>query len=139
MRRIGTREDIVPLAKFFLRKYAHEAKREVRDISEAAMNCLKTCDWPGNIRELENAIERAVVLGTGEEIDPEDLPEQVLSATSSAAAEVQAGYHTSVKDFQRQLIQSALEQAGGNQSRAAQILGLQRTYLSRLIRNLGLR
>ncbi len=57
----------------------------------------------------------------------------------SAAAEVPAGYHTSVKDFQRQLIQRVLEQAGGNQSRAAQILGLQRTYLSRLIRNLGLR
>ena len=108
-------------------------------ISDEALICLKAYSWPGNIRELENAIERAVVLGTGEEIESEDLPEQVLGSPLEVNDEMKDGYHASVKDFQRRLIQGALEQSGSNQSRAAEILGLQRTYLSRLIKNLGLR
>lgn len=131
------REDIPGLARFFLEKYVHEAKREVVGFSEDALNCLKVYDWPGNIRELENAIERAVVLGSGEKIWPEDLPEMVIE--TNGIRDVKAEYHTAVEANKRKLIQDALEQTGGNQSRAAELLGLQRTYLSRLIKNLGLR
>lgn len=131
------REDIPELAHFFLKKYVHEAKREVVGFSEDALNCLKAYDWPGNIRELENAIERAVVLGSGEEVWPEDLPETVIEA--NGVRDVKAEYHTAVEAHKRKIIQDALERTGGNQSRAAELLGLQRTYLSRLIKNMGLR
>ena len=134
-------EDIPALSHFFLRKYVHEAKREVLDISDEAMQCLTAYPWPGNIRELENAIERAVVLGSGMQIEPADLPEQVVGTERLPQREdnLGIGYHESVDAFRRQIIRAALERTGGNQSRAAEMLGLQRTYLSRLIRNLGLR
>ena len=134
-------EDIPALSHFFLRKYVHEAKREVLDISDEALQHLTAYPWPGNIRELENAIERAVVLGSGTQIEPADLPEQVVGAERLPQREdnLGIGYHESVDAFRRQIIRAALERTGGNQSRAAEMLGLQRTYLSRLIRNLGLR
>ena len=132
-------EDLAALAQLFLQKYAHETKREVVGIADETLACMQAYAWPGNVRELENAIERAVVLGTEEQIEPEDLPEQILGAAAVAQEEMTAGYHASVKDYQRRLIQKTLEQTEGHQARAAEILGLQRTYLSRLIKNLGLR
>jgi len=134
-------EDIPALSRFFLRKYAHEAKREVLDISDEALQHLTTYTWPGNIRELENTIERAVVLGTGPQIQPDDLPHQITAAEHLPQGGIHpdTGYHESVDAFRRQIIRTALEQTGGNQSRAAELLGLQRTYLVRLIKNLGLR
>jgi DNA-binding NtrC family response regulator len=75
-------EDIPALAAFFLQKYARETKREVLGIAEEALAALRAYPWPGNIRELENAIERAVVLGTGTKIGLADLPEQVVRATA---------------------------------------------------------
>jgi DNA-binding NtrC family response regulator len=132
-------EDIPDLARFFLRKFVHEAKREVVGFAETALACLSAYAWPGNVRELENAIERAVVLGLDEEIWPEDLPEQILAAASSREQGALPGYHAAVEEQKRRIIREALEQYNGNQSRAAERLGLQRTYLSRLIKNLDLR
>jgi DNA-binding NtrC family response regulator len=134
------RGDIPILARYFLEKYVHEAKRAVTGISERALNAMGKYDWPGNVREMENAIERAVVLGLGEEIDAEDLPEQVLRGESAQDdMGMGTGYHASIQAFKGKLILQALEQSGGNQSQAAHSLGLQRTYLSRLIKNLGLK
>ncbi|MBI2952535.1 sigma-54-dependent Fis family transcriptional regulator [bacterium] len=132
------REDIPALARFFLQKYAHEAKRGVTGISEEAMACLSAYSWPGNVRELENAVERAVVLGAGEEVGPEDLPDQVVGMGQPQGPDGApgAGFHESVQAYKRQLIRGTLEKTGGNQSRAAEALGLQRTYLARLIRTL---
>jgi DNA-binding NtrC family response regulator len=132
------REDIPALARFFLQKYAHEAKRGVTGISEEAMACLSAYPWPGNVRELENAVERAVVLGAGEEVGPEDLPDQVVGMGQPQGPDRApgAGFHEAVQEYKRQLIRGALEKTGGNQSRAAEALGLQRTYLARLIRTL---
>jgi len=139
------REDIPALARFFLQKYAHEAKRGVTGISEEAMACLSAYSWPGNVRELENAVERAVVLGVEERILPEDLPDQIVGVKPPHNPEITQNmdFHESVreqiKEYKRQLIRSALKRTGGNQSRAAELLGLQRTYLSRLLRALGVR
>ena len=135
-------EDLPALSRFFLQKYAHEAKREVVGISEEAMTCLTAYAWPGNVRELENAMERAVVLGVAEEIGPEDLPDQVVGMAHVGGRDASpegVGFHASVQAFKRQFIRGALEKAGGNQSRAAEMLGLQRTYLARLIRTLEVR
>lgn len=131
-------EDISLLAEHFAARYAKRCNREIRGISAEARACLAQYDWPGNIRELENAMERAVVVGASSFILPEDLPETLLEGppVSSAAS---AGYHDAVRDLKKQLIVTAFEQAGGNVTEAATLLGLNPNYLHRLIRNLDLR
>ncbi len=136
------REDIPGLAEHFLRKYCAETGKTIPGISAEAVDLLKAHPWPGNVRELENAVERAVVLGAGAEISPLDLGLRTIDRTvpSLPGAEPSIGpFHEGVEEFKRELIRRALEQAKGNQTRAAEILGLQRTYLSRLVKNLGLR
>jgi DNA-binding NtrC family response regulator len=135
-------EDIPALAAHFLERYSREAKRHFKGISDDAMECLVAYSWPGNVRELANTIERAVVLGVGEWIEPEWLPAQVVSgkaATGEIRADTGLPFHEAVDEYKRVLIRESLEKAGGNQSRAAEMLGLQRTYLARLLTNLGLR
>jgi len=138
---LRTRIDDVPaLAEHFLRKYCAETGKNLPGISEEAMTVLRGHRWPGNIRELENAIERAVVLGGGGPISPADLGIRSSADGPNAVDETPAGpFHESVEGFKRGLIRSALAQAAGNQTRAAEILGLQRTYLARLIKNFRLR
>jgi Nif-specific regulatory protein len=132
------REDISLLASYFVQKYADKCNRKVRGISSEARARLTNYDWPGNVRELENAIERAVVLGTTEVILPEDLPEAALETASPAAGGV-ANYHEAVTEAKRQLILKAIEQAGGNYTEAARLLGVHPNYLHRLVRNMNLR
>ena len=95
-------------------------------------------DWPGNVRELENAIERALVLGLADVIRPEDLPESVLEKDVPPGIG-EAKYHIAIKQLKKHLILSALEDAKGNYTEAARILGVHANYLHRLIRNLNLR
>jgi transcriptional regulator with GAF, ATPase, and Fis domain len=134
------REDIPLLASYFVSKYAAKFKRKVTGLSREARECLTSYDWPGNIRELENAVERAVVLGTTERILPEDLPDTVLdSAPDPEAAQPVARYHDALREAKRQLILRALEQSAGSFTEAARSLGVHPNYLHRLIRNLNLR
>ncbi|HSD50675.1 MAG TPA: sigma-54 dependent transcriptional regulator [Candidatus Methylomirabilis sp.] len=132
-------EDLEPLARHFVEKYSAELKRPAKPISPAALDLLTAYDWPGNVRELENALERAVVLSTGPEITPRDLPILQGAAREAATMESSAGYHEAVLRFKRELLRSSLARADGNQTRAAEMLGLQRTYLSRLLKELGVR
>ncbi len=135
-------EDVPALAAHFLRKYCAETGKAIEGISAEAMSLLRSHRWPGNVRELENAIERAVVLGSGAEISPADLGLRILGdggePTVTRALDV-GPFHECVESFKKDLIRRALEHANGNQTRAAELLGLQRTYLARLIKNLGLR
>jgi len=133
------RDDITALASHFAARYGEMAKRKIAGISPAARSCLTRYDWPGNVRELENAIERAVVLGSSELILPEDLPENVLENASSSGETAIAAFHDGVRQAKKRLIQSAIEQAAGNYTEAARLLGLHPNYLHRLIRNLQLR
>ena len=87
--------------------------------------------------ELQNAIERAVVLGDSELILPEDLPEAVLEARRPSPARPMH-FHDGVREAKRRLIQNALDQAGNSPMEAAKLLGLNRTYLHRLMRHLDL-
>jgi len=131
------REDVPALAEYFIAK-ASKGEARARSLSPEAKACLMAYDWPGNVRELENAMERAVVLGTTEMILPDDLPEALLE-TSSPAVDLDAKYHSSVRDNKKQLVLQALQQANGNYIEAARILGLHPNSLLRLIRNLGLK
>ncbi len=132
------REDISLLATYFASQQARKLKRPVIGISQEARLCLMHYDWPGNIRELENAIERAVVLGSTETILPEDLPDSVVEAQTSPNV-ILASYHQGVREAKKQLIMRAMEQGGGNYTEASRLLGIRPTYLHRLMRNLGLK
>jgi transcriptional regulator with GAF, ATPase, and Fis domain len=134
------REDIPLLASHFAAQFSRKLGRLMAGFTSEARACLLRYEWPGNIRELANAIERAIVLGEGELIRPEDLPETVLEAVPSLEPGAPIGkYHDTVTGFKRRLIADALEQSGGNVTRAAELLDLNPTYLHRLIRNLGLK
>ena len=131
------REDIPEMAEYFLRKAQGKCQTRARSVSAEALRCLANYDWPGNVRELENAIERAAVLGTNEIIRPEDLPESILEVGDLAGES--AKYYAALKDFKRQLIQQALQQANGSYTEAAKALGLHPNSLLRLMRNLNVR
>ena len=131
-------EDIPPLAEHFVARYAAKCNRGLRGISDPARACLMRYEWPGNIRELENAMERAVVVGSSEWILPEDLPEAVAE-TSGEGEAAPAKYHEAIRKLKKELIRNALEQSGGSITEAAKILGVHGNYLHRLMRNLDLR
>ena len=133
------REDIVALAAFFVEKCGREIKRQVSGIDPEALDCLLGYDWPGNVRELENAIERAVVLGDGGPIMRDDLPAPIDTDGPAKEDTGLRDYRTAVDAFRRQFVQQVLDETMGNQSQAAELMGLQRAYLSRLIKRLGMR
>ncbi len=137
------REDIPALVEHFVARYARETKKTVRGVSKEAMDLLAAHAWPGNIRELANVIERAVVLCAGDQIEAEDLALPGSAAASPAgppAPSVVVGeFHQRVQEHKQALVKAALGQAGGNQTKAAELLGLQRTYLVKLLRALKIR
>ncbi len=130
-------EDLPELAEHFTARYAKKCNRKVTGITAEALACLRQYDWPGNIRELENAMERAVVIGTSQMIQPEDLPESLQESEPGVAEPTK--YHDAIQKLKKQMILNALEQAGGNMTEAAKGLGVHANYLHRLVRNLELR
>jgi Nif-specific regulatory protein len=132
------REDIPLLTDHFIAKASRKCKARTKPLSAEARTCLINYDWPGNIRELENAIERALVLGSTESILPDDLPEAVLEA-GSPATESSGNYHGSIRERKKQLVLQALQQADSNYIEAANALGMHPNSLLRLIRTLGLK
>jgi Nif-specific regulatory protein len=127
------REDIIALAEYFLARDSQKLKKRCGAIAKEAKACLLAHPWPGNVRELENAIERAVILGQGEMLRLEDLPAHIAKVDAVTAAE--AGYHSAVRQFKRDLLMNTLREVAGNQTEAARRLQLNPTYLSRLLKN----
>ncbi len=132
------RDDIVLLAHYFAVKCGRKCKKRIRGLAPAAKTLLLSYDWPGNVRELENVIERAVALGSTEMIQPEDLPESLHETTLLPDAQ-QTKFHSAARDAKRQIVLNALDQAEGNYTQAAKILGIHPNNLHRLARNLGLK
>lgn len=131
------REDIPLLALFFANKYAARCRRPFTGVSPAARRLMMHYSWPGNIRELENAIEHAMVLGMTEEILPEDLPSAVLEGQSEPLEG--ANYHAVINRAKRELIVDALEKTQNRYPEAAKLLGIHPKYLHRLARNLNIK
>jgi DNA-binding NtrC family response regulator len=143
------REDILPLTQHFIRKYNEENVRTVSEsLSPEVLSLLENYYYPGNVRELENIIERAVVIAPTDEItveclrpevrDPELAKEMIRSSEgSSGDIDIAHGvnFYDEVRKFEIDMIQRALEQTGGHQSRAARLLGLNATTLNSKIKS----
>ncbi|RMH02892.1 MAG: sigma-54-dependent Fis family transcriptional regulator [Nitrospirae bacterium] len=127
------REDIPALANLSLQRHAREMGKTGMTLSPEAIQVMQQYPWPGNVRELDNAIARAVVLGTGSVIRVEQLGLGSGAETKVVDPEF-LGYHEALEHYSRQLLEKALHRANGNQTRAAELLKLQRTYLARLLR-----
>ena len=147
-------EDIPLLAQHFVRKYADRANRPVRTIGPAAMDVLKGALWKGNVRELENAIEHAVVFCTGESIEPKDLPdteqpkrESLPVRSNGEAAPVGAlgelpfpvAKAKALATFETAYFHDVLNRASGNVSEAARLSGLDRSNFRRAARRAGVK
>jgi len=126
-------EDIPMLASHFVEKYARQLSRVVRGISRDALRLLSGHDWVGNVRELSNAIERAVIFAASEEIEPADLPDRIRAATPRDP-EIASNLREATAEFERTHILRVIEEAGGNKRKAARALGL---GVSSLYRKLG--
>jgi two-component system response regulator AtoC len=133
------REDLAPLAEFFLARTCRELGAGPKRIAPGTLESLERYPWPGNIRELENAVARAVALSDGEEIAAAELCFGLADAEgpTGTATPDEVRFHDSVREHKRAILRRAISKAGGNKTRAAEILGLSPTYLSRLIRVLG--
>lgn len=143
------REDIPFLIDHFLTRFCRDLKRAPLQIDPATRAALHDYHWPGNIRELQNVIERAVVLSAGLMIRLEDLPHEIRTPCQTqqpvtatvlpATVEEPRSLGEATDAFQRDMIRQALSRAGGNQAEAARMLGLARSNLSRLMKRLGIR
>jgi DNA-binding NtrC family response regulator len=126
------REDIAPLVTHFVERYAREFGRPVRGVAHDALQLLAGHEWRGNVRELSNAIERAVIFASGEQITAADLPDPVQAATPRAPLTTDSpDLREAVAEFERQHILRVIEQCDGNKRKAARLLGLGVTSLYR--------
>ena len=128
------KEDIPVLARYFLERFSKEAKKNMPELTDEALEKLIAHDWPGNVRELANTIERAVVLGQGPKIHLQDLTSGIVAAEPKAPS-VSFSYHKAVDGYRREVILQALSQTEGNRAAAARLLGLERSYLLRLMKS----
>ncbi len=136
------REDIPALIDHFLERYAAENAKLINGISSEARDLLMKYDYPGNVRELENIIERAVVIARSDVIALEDLPfreDRAAAAPAAAPEEGEGKLRSAMETLEKQMIQEAMEKTGYHQSRAAEMLGLSERMLRYKLKKYGLK
>jgi len=140
------RDDISILAYHFLRKYAQVFQRNVRRFSAATLTALEGYDWPGNVRQLENVIQRAVVLSEGYTLETHHLPTSIGGSGSQLVREGDdwqkaepSSYEDKLRRFKRDLLLRTLQENGWRKAESARALGIARGYLHRLINQLEIR
>ena len=130
-------DDIPVLADYLLQRCAERSRRRVLSIEPEALLALKSYSWPGNVRELENVLEHAVVMGEDQVLRARDLPESLFENGPPAEGAGPRFYHE-LNQAKQRIIREALEAAHWNYTQAAAALGINRTYLHRLVRSLGI-
>lgn len=136
------KSDIPPLVSYFIAKYAKENNKEVESVSKEAMDALIKYNYPGNVRELENALERAVIMARGRVITLDDLPIHIKASRDDSKQNYELKGKTLdeiIENVERQLIADALVRANSNQSRAAEILGISERNLRYKIKKYGMK
>jgi two-component system response regulator PilR (NtrC family) len=142
---LRTRKDDIPLlVQHFLHKYGEENRKADLEMAADALDLLTEYDWPGNVRELENVIERAVVLTSGPRIGTDLIPDHVRRAPNFHMPQFVVppegiSFKDVITDFEKRLIESTLEAAGGVQKRAAELLHIKPTTLNEMIKRYDIR
>jgi DNA-binding NtrC family response regulator len=132
------REDIPPLVEHFVQRFSKENRKPIEGVSREAMDQLVKYDYPGNIRELENILERAVVISRGPTLTVGDLPFGGRKPDDdNEDAEGGGALREALETLERRMVQKAMEGAGGNQSRAAEMLGLSERMLRYKLKKYG--
>jgi transcriptional regulator with GAF, ATPase, and Fis domain len=124
-------DDIAVLASYFLDRAAATYQRAIKGFTPEAMEALRRYNWPGNIRELQSLVERAVLLCTSDVIRPEHLSDLAVAGTQAGT------FGGTIREEKRRRIEQALTQTGGNQAAAARLLGISPSNLARLMKSLG--
>jgi DNA-binding NtrC family response regulator len=132
------KDDIPLLTRFFVKRFGSKYS-PVKDISKQAFICLQNHDWPGNIRELENVIRRAMALAKDESIQPEDFPPNIYTPSDNAAQGIEAPRDDSMEAYEMAAIDNALSQCGSNRKKAAQILKISEATLYRKIKKYNIK
>lgn len=127
------KEDIPLLAIHFLKKFSQENHKKITHFSPEALEGLIRYSWPGNVRELEHAIERAVILSAHPIILPEDLPKKVFEETEKIETNLLEEELVPLRELERRYVLRVLKETGGNKKKAAEILGIDRTTLYRIL------
>jgi DNA-binding NtrC family response regulator len=128
------KDDIVPLAEIFLRRYAEKYHRPLDGLDAGAAEVLKSQRWSGNIRELQNCMEKAVILSEGTRLTPKDIKTEHTQAASAPTGNLRA----ISDDEEERLVRQAMERTGGNISAAAKMLGVSRPTLYTKLKKYGL-
>lgn len=126
------KSDITPLSRFFLRKHSREYGKKIKKFTKDALDVLRRYSYPGNVRELENIIERAVILEKGLYITAESLPQSLLMFQIETTLEPDKV--KSLAEINKEYVHSVLEMFGGNKSEASRVLGVSRTSLWRMLK-----
>jgi DNA-binding NtrC family response regulator len=131
------REDVSVLAQAFLDRFRVELKRDGLAFAPETLEILQAYPWPGNVRQLKNAVERMAVLAEGSALEPEHLPPEIRGGGGRGVEDLlELPWESALKRFKTRLLRAALDRSGGNQTRAAKWLGIQRSYLNRLVKEL---
>jgi DNA-binding NtrC family response regulator len=151
------KEDIPELSTYFLHRFAEEMKVEPCAIEPATLKKLQSYDWPGNVRELENLIKRIMIMQSDQAITPEHIAIALPTEQTQSGMPIQSSWENLIEQelralgdksglhahfmekLERPLIENVLEQCGGNQLRAAEILGINRNTLHKKMKSLGLK
>jgi transcriptional regulator with PAS, ATPase and Fis domain len=135
------RDDIPPLVDFFVAKHSASSNRQIQGLTASARNLVMSYSWPGNVRQLESAIERAILLCEGSEIQVEDLPVEIRQEGTSASAFnfKLPPEGISFEEVERSLITQAMEQTNWNITRAAKLLGLSFRTLQYRLEKFGMK
>ena len=134
------REDILPLVKHFVDKYNEDFHKTIREMSKEVEHFFMAYDWPGNVRELKNVIERAMILGEGDTLLLEHLPMEIVGGNQE---QIMTGLRLppegiSMDKLEEALVREALKMTGGNQTKAARLLGISRDSLRYRMQKFGI-
>ena len=129
------REDIMPLANAFMKRFASQANRNLKGYTQSAIERLTAFDWPGNVRQLQNEVQRVVLLSEGDEVDATDLS---ITKARSTADEAQDTNFTLLEGVERNAIVQMLKETGGNKLETAKRLGIGRQTLYNKIKAYGI-
>jgi DNA-binding NtrC family response regulator len=132
------REDIPLLVNHLVRRHNAEMKKAYKGVANSALKLLMSLPWKGNVRELDNVLELAMILGDGEWVTPAELPQSSMPQGENGGFESLNNLRTAVQSYEKSHIENVLKETAGDKTRAAELLGVSRSSLYRKMESLGI-